>query len=88
MPVSADGSVVVGIVWANGGPQAFRWTAPTGMQMLGDLPGGQATSAARNISAATNRAAIPSARVKSVRSTTAPAIAVATNAARSVRMCW
>ena len=38
--VSGDGQVVVG-VWGNGlENEAFRWTASTGYELLGDLPGG------------------------------------------------
>ena len=44
--------------------------------------------AARSITAATNSDAMPSARLNPVTSTTAPAIAVAMNATRSVRTCW
>jgi probable HAF family extracellular repeat protein len=43
--VSADGQVIVG-VWSNGidQNQAFRWTAATGYELLGDLPGGPTDS--------------------------------------------
>ena len=40
------------------------------------------------MSAATSSAAMPSASLKPVSRMVAPAMAVATNAARSVRMCW
>jgi probable HAF family extracellular repeat protein len=44
--VSSDGSVVVGIDHAtSGNNRAFRWTAATGMQTLGVLSGGSASSA-------------------------------------------
>ena len=49
--VSADGSVVVGSARAHpSGSCAFRWTAETGMQNLGVLPGGN-DSVARGVSA-------------------------------------
>jgi probable HAF family extracellular repeat protein len=38
--VSADGKVVLGARRVAGGTEAFRWTAPTGIVGLGDLPGG------------------------------------------------
>ncbi|MDW8310780.1 MAG: hypothetical protein RMK20_15525, partial [Verrucomicrobiales bacterium] len=38
--VSANGSVIVGRSWSSNGIEAFRWTAASGMQALGDLPGG------------------------------------------------
>lgn len=40
LAVSANGRVVVGVSQSASGPQAFRWTAETGMVGLGDLPGG------------------------------------------------
>ena len=55
--VSADGRTVVGDVFNQVrfvGPvigPAFRWTASTGMQSLGDLPGGRLSSSARSVSA-------------------------------------
>lgn len=45
--VSGDGSVVVGEI--NG--QAYRWTDPGNMQLLGDLPGGDFYSTAWDVSA-------------------------------------
>jgi probable HAF family extracellular repeat protein len=49
--ISADGSTVVGVATTASGPQAFRWTAQTGMVGLGDLPGGAFHSVARSVSA-------------------------------------
>lgn len=48
--VSADGEVVVGFSRAPEGPEAFRWTAATGMVGLGDLPGGPFRSFALGVS--------------------------------------
>jgi probable HAF family extracellular repeat protein len=46
--ISADGSVLVGVVpsesSSGGFPTAFRWTAQTGLQELGVLPGGTLTA--------------------------------------------
>jgi len=52
--VSADGSTVVGRCQNNTGNGqfiAFRWTEDTGLETLGDLPGGELTSAAVAVSA-------------------------------------
>lgn len=53
--VSADGSVIVGYADPSVQPglplRGFRWTAATGMTMLGDLPGGNNRSEASAISA-------------------------------------
>jgi len=43
--ISADGSVVVGAYLPTPGQQAFRWTETAGIQVLGFLPGGAASSA-------------------------------------------
>jgi probable HAF family extracellular repeat protein len=46
--VSADGAVVVGQSdFSTNAPEAFRWTAPTGLVGLGDLPGGTFGSSAQ-----------------------------------------
>ena len=42
---------MVGSSSSGAGPQAFRWTASTGMVGLGDLPGGTFNSDARGVSA-------------------------------------
>jgi len=48
---SADGSVAVGEVYLPaGGYEAFRWTAETGMQSIGDLPGGLIATKAKFVS--------------------------------------
>ena len=39
--VSSDGSTIVGQSNSSNGPEAFRWTAESGMVGLGDLDGGQ-----------------------------------------------
>lgn len=45
--ISDDGSVIVGrATFPSGSTLAFRWTEATGMQPLGDLPGGDAASLA------------------------------------------
>lgn len=49
--LSADGTTVVGIATSASGPQAFRWTAETGIVGLGDLPGGAFNSMAKAVSA-------------------------------------
>jgi len=53
--ISADGSTVVGEAWwvASGQAfgEAFRWTAPDGMNGLGDLSDGGFSSCARGVSA-------------------------------------
>lgn len=55
--VSADGLVVVGTSSVDGGvrgsptSEAFRWTVESGMQGLGELPGGTILSSATDISA-------------------------------------
>ena len=51
LAVSANGRVVVGVSQSASGPQAFRWTAETGMVGLGDLPGGGFGSEALAVSA-------------------------------------
>ena len=48
--VSADGSTVVGRSISPGAPQAFIWKSATGMQGIGDLPGGQTSSVANGVS--------------------------------------
>lgn len=55
---SSDGSVVVGFSFSSGPggvpanfQQAYRWTAGSGIQGLGDLPGGSAFSHAQAVSA-------------------------------------
>lgn len=51
--VSEDGSVIVGVstsAQSNPDVQAFRWTAAGGMVGLGDLPGGNFRSEARDVS--------------------------------------
>ncbi len=51
--VSIDGSVVVGFSNQENDPfyMAFQWTANSGMAALGDLPGGQVSSTANDVSA-------------------------------------
>src|SRR5262249_20178086 len=44
--VSADGTVVVGQAISAMGPEAFRWTATSGIEGIGDLPGGEFSSIA------------------------------------------
>ncbi|MBE0538009.1 MAG: hypothetical protein IH624_20295 [Phycisphaerae bacterium] len=48
--VSGDGSIAYGSSPATGGGFAFRWNASTGIQSLGDLPGGHTKSYALNAS--------------------------------------
>lgn len=48
---SDSGDVVVGRSLGPDGPEAFRWTAATGLVGLGDLPGGAAQSDAFDVSA-------------------------------------
>ncbi len=48
--VSGDGSVVFGSSTSAGGGEAFRWTAQTGIQGLGDIAGGQFRSLAKDAS--------------------------------------
>ncbi|MFO0948548.1 MAG: hypothetical protein U1D30_21930 [Planctomycetota bacterium] len=48
--VSADGSVVVGQSSSSFGYEAFRWTQSGGMAGLGDLPGGNFSSIAMDVS--------------------------------------
>jgi probable HAF family extracellular repeat protein len=45
--VNADGSVVIGVAQnsVGGPPQAFRWTAASGMVGLGFMPGGIGSNA-------------------------------------------
>lgn len=49
--VSADGSTIVGQIRSSAGNQAYRWTKPTGMIALADLPGGQVRTDAYSVSA-------------------------------------
>jgi probable HAF family extracellular repeat protein len=49
--VSADGSTVVGQASSSSGPQAFRWTAQSGIVGLGDLPSGPFHSEGWGVSA-------------------------------------
>ena len=51
LDVSADGSVVVGESRSAQGIEAFRWSAATGMEGLGDLGGAEFLSAAAGVSA-------------------------------------
>jgi probable HAF family extracellular repeat protein len=49
--VSGDGSVVAGYrIGERGHPVAFRWTQSTGSVSLGDFPGGELSSIARDVS--------------------------------------
>jgi probable HAF family extracellular repeat protein len=50
--LSGDGSVAAGVTSSPFSPsdRAFRWTQATGMQGIGDLPGGEFTSEARGVS--------------------------------------
>jgi len=48
--VSSDGSIVVGYSNTSLGYETFRWTQPTGLVSLGDLPGGAVGSLARGLS--------------------------------------
>lgn len=53
--VSSDGSVIVGRSWSGAhifvASEAFRWSQDSGMDGLGDLPGGQLNSHAYGVSA-------------------------------------
>jgi probable HAF family extracellular repeat protein len=48
--ISANGTVIAGGGMSDLGPEAFRWTAETGIAPLGDLPGGFFGSGASAIS--------------------------------------
>lgn len=48
--VSADGSVVVGLNSGGLRSEAVRWTEASGLQLLGDLPGGREVSIASSVS--------------------------------------
>lgn len=48
--VSADGTALAGYVYSPSGVEAFKWSASSGMQLLGDLPGGGFLSDANGIS--------------------------------------
>ena len=48
--VSADGKVVVGQMEFATTAEAYYWTEETGLVLLGDLPGGNIVSAARDVS--------------------------------------
>jgi len=48
--ISADGSTVVGYSHTQGSEEALRWTEATGLQTLGDLPGGLLESQALGVS--------------------------------------
>lgn len=48
--ISDNGEAVVGRATSSTGWQAFRWTEATGMQGLGDLPGGSVSSHAYGVS--------------------------------------
>jgi uncharacterized membrane protein len=48
--MSPDGATVVGKSASDKGVEAFRWTASSGMQALGDLPGGEVFSIAFDVS--------------------------------------
>jgi probable HAF family extracellular repeat protein len=45
-PVSADGLTIIGSLDQGTDQAAYRWSATTGLQMLGDLPGGRIDSSA------------------------------------------
>lgn len=48
--VSADGSTVVGRIYAGGGSEAFRWTFSGGIERLGHLPGSNGFDVAYGVS--------------------------------------
>ncbi len=48
--VSADGTTVVGRSASAAGNGSFRWTSGTGIQSIGDIPGGQFSSVAYDVS--------------------------------------
>jgi probable HAF family extracellular repeat protein len=48
--ISGDGSTVVGETGSANGREAFRWSADSGMTLLGDFPGGRFYSAAYGVS--------------------------------------
>ena len=48
--ISGDGTTIVGFSKSINGLEAFRWTESTGMQGLGDLPGGRFQSQATDVS--------------------------------------
>src|SRR5262249_10155640 len=46
-----DGSLAAGMAQTSVDVQAFRWNRVDGIQLMGDLPGGQANGSARGMSA-------------------------------------
>jgi probable HAF family extracellular repeat protein len=51
LAISQNGNTVVGSAFRQGfGTQVFRWTAPSGFRLIGDLPGGEISGSADAVS--------------------------------------